>query len=360
MNKSEFPKITFGIIVLNGEPFTRYCLRSLYPFAHEIIVVEGGHEDAKAVCTPDGHSIDGTLETLYKFKEEEDTENKLTIVTRQGFWPKKDELGRHRTPQSRAYAERATGDYLWQIDIDEFYKAEDMKFIIDLLRKRKDITAVTFATRNFWGDLNYKIDGWNLRRGAVYFHRLFKWGRDYKYVTHEPPTVANENGVDLRKINWIKGGWLSRRKVYMYHYPHLFPWQVRQKTMVYKDEKPDSCADILDWAENNYFKVSNPFNIERHYWLPSWLEKYHGDHPAEIVNMMNDIKTGKIKVELRKNDDVEKILQGKNYNLKVFFMKTNNIWDYYSKYFLFQISRVKNIPGKIKRNLFKNSNVVSH
>ena len=37
------PRVTFGIIVLNGEPFTRYCLRSLYPFAHQIIVVEGGH-----------------------------------------------------------------------------------------------------------------------------------------------------------------------------------------------------------------------------------------------------------------------------------------------------------------------------
>ena len=38
----EWPRVTFGIIVLNGEPFTRYCLRSLYPFAHQIIVVEGG------------------------------------------------------------------------------------------------------------------------------------------------------------------------------------------------------------------------------------------------------------------------------------------------------------------------------
>jgi hypothetical protein len=114
-------KITFGIIVLNGEPFTRYCLRSIYPFAYEIIVVEGGHEDTKSVCTPDGHSIDGTLDTLYKFKNEEDVENKLTIITHEGFWPKKDELGHDRTPQSRAYAERATGDYLWQIDIDEFY-----------------------------------------------------------------------------------------------------------------------------------------------------------------------------------------------------------------------------------------------
>ena len=39
-----WPRISFGIIVFNGEPFTRYCLRALYPFAHEIIVVEGGHE----------------------------------------------------------------------------------------------------------------------------------------------------------------------------------------------------------------------------------------------------------------------------------------------------------------------------
>ena len=37
----DLPRVTFGIIVLNGEPFTRYCLRALYAFAHEIIVVEG-------------------------------------------------------------------------------------------------------------------------------------------------------------------------------------------------------------------------------------------------------------------------------------------------------------------------------
>ena len=35
-----------------------------------------------------------------------------------GFWPgEKDE-------QSRAYAARATGDYLWQVDVDEFYLAD--------------------------------------------------------------------------------------------------------------------------------------------------------------------------------------------------------------------------------------------
>ena len=116
------PRVTFGIIVLNGEPYTRYCLRALYPFAHEIIVVEGACPAAAAIATADGHSIDGTLEALYRFKEEEDVENKVHIVTRDGFWEEKDE-------SSRAYAERATGDYLWQIDIDEFYHPIDMSAV---------------------------------------------------------------------------------------------------------------------------------------------------------------------------------------------------------------------------------------
>jgi hypothetical protein len=34
-HKVASPKITFGIIVLNGEPFTRYCLRALYRFAQQ-------------------------------------------------------------------------------------------------------------------------------------------------------------------------------------------------------------------------------------------------------------------------------------------------------------------------------------
>ena len=129
------PRVTFGIMVLNGQPFTRYCLRSLYPYAHEIIVVEGGHEDARAVTTPDGHSIDGTLEVLRRFKEEEDPQDKVQIVTRDGFWPKTDEYGNHRTHQSRAYAERATGDYLWQVDIDEFYLPRDMARVLDMLAR---------------------------------------------------------------------------------------------------------------------------------------------------------------------------------------------------------------------------------
>ena len=113
--------ITFGIIVLNGEPFTRYCIRALYPHAHEIIIAEGACEGARNIATADGHSRDGTLELLRRIKRLEDPENKITIVTAEdeghtdGFWPGE------KHEQCRAFAKRATGNYLWQVDIDEFY-----------------------------------------------------------------------------------------------------------------------------------------------------------------------------------------------------------------------------------------------
>lgn len=101
-------------------------------------------------------------------------------------------------------------------------------------------------------------------------------------------------------------------------------------------KKPEN-SEILKRAENNYFKLTNPFNIERHYWLPSWLEYYKGSHPLEVINMMRDIKSGKINIELRDNQDVEVILGKKFYLLKTFMMKVYNKWDYYSKYLVFQI-----------------------
>jgi hypothetical protein len=74
------PKITFGMIVLNGEPFIGYNLRALYPYAYQIIVVEGAALSAKSIATPDGHSTDNTRETIRKFQEKEDIEHKVALI----------------------------------------------------------------------------------------------------------------------------------------------------------------------------------------------------------------------------------------------------------------------------------------
>ena len=85
--------ITFGIIVLKGEPFTRYCIQALYNHAYELIIVEGSYGGARRIATPDGHSRDGTLEIIKEIKKHEDPEEKITIITAEdegysdGFWP---------------------------------------------------------------------------------------------------------------------------------------------------------------------------------------------------------------------------------------------------------------------------------
>jgi hypothetical protein len=346
MVKSQNPRISFGIIVVNGEPFTPYCLRSIYPFAYEIIVVEGGDEGARNVTTPDGHSMDKTLDVLRKFKEEEDPENKIRIITRQGHWPQKDELGRDRTPQSRAYAEVATGDYLWQVDIDEFYQPSDMKFIIELLSSDPTITAVSFLTHTFWGAPNYIIEGWIFSRGAAEFHRLFKWGPGYKYVTHEPPTVVDDQGRDLRTLNWIRGERLVLNGVYMYHYSTLFPLQVKQKALLYQYEKPIAYKKIVLWAENNYFGLKHPYRVHYLYQWPSWLERYKGSHPPEIQRILSDIDRGIIQVEKRKTDDVEKLLNTWWYPPGIWGLKMLYFFD-------FGIFQTRAYVGKVKRWLLK-------
>lgn len=349
MTDRNLPKITFGIIVLNGEPFVRYCLRSIYPFAYEIIVVEGGHEDTKSVTTPDGHSVDGTLETLYRFKQDEDIEDKLTIITKDGFWPKTDELGNHRTPQCRAYAERATGDYLWQIDIDEFYTSSDMFRIIGLLQKDPTISSVSFKQKSFWGSIDYISDSIYLRKNEGGWHRIFKWNKNYKYLTHEPPTILDENGIDMRSKHWITGERMARKGIFMYHYCLLFPWQVEQKVKIYRDEKPEDLHESIQWAENNYFRLGNPYRVHNVYRFPSWLVRYNGEHPEQIRNMMHDINEGNLNVKLRRTDDVEAIIDTGSYKVGIALIRIEAP----IKDFITQAKRIKNIPNRIRKVLTK-------
>jgi FkbM family methyltransferase len=301
------PRITFGIIVLNGQPFTPYLLRALYPFAHEIIVVEGAAPGARNIATPDGHSRDGTLAELRRFQDGSDPAGKVTIVTAEdeghpdGWWPGE------KHEQSRAYATRATGDYLWQVDIDEFYRPEEMARVIDMLRGDPTIDAVTFKQITFWGGLRYKTDGWYLRRGATYYHRLFKWGPGYQYATHRPPTVLDADGRDLRKGNWLNGEELARQGIHLYHYSLLLPKQVIEKCEYYGNAIWAKRPGAVAWAQDAFLRLGRPYRVHNVYDYPSWLERYDGPHPAEVVRLVDDLARAHPD-QLRQTADIERLL----------------------------------------------------
>jgi hypothetical protein len=309
-------RITFGMIVLNGEPFTRYNLRAIYPWAHQIIVVEGACKAAAAVADAKGHSTDGTLDVLRHFQAEENPDQKLTIVTAEdeghpdGFWPgEKHEM-------SKAYAKRATGNCLWQVDVDEFYREDDMPRIVGLLQQGVD--AVTFPTLSFWGGIQFVEDGEYMRvHKAREYHRLFRWASGFNYATHRPPTVRDVQGHDLRTQRWIRAADLEYEGVYMYHYSMLLPKQVREKCSYYSQVDWAAFQSMERWAHETFSQLKNPFGVCNTLHVPlSWLQEYRGSHPKQILEMIANIRAGRHpNIELRATDDILRVTRTPQYRV---------------------------------------------
>lgn len=341
---TDFPRITFGIIVLNGEPFIRYTLRALYPYAHEIIIVEGATYGAKNIATSDGHSRDTTLDTLRQFKAEEDPDNKLIIITQDGFWSEKDEM-------SQAYAARATGNYLWQVDVDEFYQPEDIEAVLTMLQEKPSITAVSFKTITFWGAPDYVVDGWYLRRGAEVYHRLFKWDDGYTYVTHRPPTVHNVDGQDMRDIHWVTADDMEQHGIRMVHYSLLLPKQVIEKCDYYSHAEWAKRQGALDWANNAYLSLNRPYHVHNIEEYPSWLTRYTGTHPPQVLAMWQTLIQDNSGFEIRQTDDVEALLNSINYKIGRYFLKG---WDKRSLQFKALQRKLKYLIARLIPRFIKN------
>lgn len=310
-------RITFGIIVLNGEPFVRYNLRALYPFAHQIIVVEGAALSAATIATSDGHSRDGTLSALRTFKSEEDPEDKIMVVCAEdeghenGFW-----IG-EKHEMSQAYAKRATGDWLWQVDIDEFYHPNDMKRVIQMLDDQPGITQVSFRVKTYFGSPNYLVDSVYLREGANAFRRLFAWGLGYRYVSHRPPTVVDGIGQDLATRASISAEVMARRGIYLHHYEQLFPKQVQEKCAYYaRVDWSRELREVEDWAKNCYLTLHHPYRVHMVYRYPSWIERNFGQIPPMVSQMIEDIKQRQYPgIALRQTGDIEELLDSPAYSI---------------------------------------------
>lgn len=310
-------RISFGILALNAQPFLEYNLQALYPFAHQILVVEGATRPAAKLSTPGGHSVDGTIEMLKTFQQQFDPEHKVQVVSAvedgyaDGFWPEKDEM-------SRAYAKRATGDWLWQVDSDEFYLTRDIKSIIHLLEHDPTITAVSFPYVEFFASFSTCITGvWHVYEHPR-FHRLFRWGKGYVYKSHRPPTVLNDRGVDLRTLNWIRTPYNEGRSIRLYHYSYVLPKQIKQKVGYYVNvDWTDAFKENEQWMEEEYFGIKHPMFLgERRGLALQWLEGYSGMHPEAIEQLRSDLETGKVKERLRATDDIEHLLASPFYHLE--------------------------------------------
>lgn len=338
-------KISFGLIALNAQPFLEYNLRALYPFAHQIIVVEGATVAAKGLARLDGHSSDGTFEMLQEFKRTRDPQGKLTLVAATdeshaaGFWPEKDEM-------SRAYAKRATGDWLWQVDSDEFYLDKDMNAVQAIL-DADQISGISFPFFEFWGGFSYVANGVLYLNELPEVPRVFRWKAGYTYLSHRPPTVADEKGNLLNEKGWLSGTHMRARGIFMRHYSYVLPKQAKQKVGYYSNVTwTDAFRGNDAWYRESYVDLKRPmFLSERGVPFLQWLERFRGQHPSEILALQRDLKDGKVNEELRSTSDIERLLESKVYDAEKFI----------AKFILALYWPLRTVWKKVRGAIFRNS-----
>jgi hypothetical protein len=67
-------------------------------------------------------------------------------------------------------------------------------------------------------------------------------------------------------------------------------------------------SGIVDWAKDSYFQLTRPYRVHNLYRSPSWLDRFSGQHPPQVVAMMNDVLAGRTQQKARRKQDIEDLL----------------------------------------------------
>ena len=194
-------KINFFTIVYNGQPWIRgqaELFRRLEGVDWRWHVVEGLAEHVKdtAWCKEAGGRIsdfknrnsnlstDGTREFLDGLKKE--FGDRVLIYRPPGAepWPGKKAMIDCFLPQLE------DGCLLWQLDVDEFWKPDQVQQILAEFKKRPELTAGWFDCDYFFG-----WDRCSSRPGVFGNFREYEWLRVWRYQkgdswgSHEPPAL---------------------------------------------------------------------------------------------------------------------------------------------------------------------------
>jgi hypothetical protein len=73
----------------------------------------------------------------------------------------------------------------------------------------------------------------------------------------------------------------------------------------------------------SYFSLGNPFRVHMVYKNLSWLERFKGEHPPQILKMVDSVSKCQFPgIEMRPIADVEKLLSSWSYAIQRTFLKT--------------------------------------
>lgn len=263
--------IVFNILDVLPKNMFELCVQNMYDSVDEIIIVEGatkslsGYWDGNTTqYTNNGRSKDGTIDYIYDLKKKYD---KVKLIIGDGFWNGK-------TSMCNEAAKIAIGDYIWQVDSDEFYKKEDQIKILKFLEEEKP-DLVQFYANHFFGGFDYCIDertsnGWG--NGLTDWMRIFKNipGKSY-WLSHEPPQYICD-GLECKKGKIITRETTLDKGIKMYHYSYVQKSQIDFK-------------DVFFGQTPNYRNFWDTFQKNKNTLIfDSKVNEFDGEHP-EIIKI---------------------------------------------------------------------------
>jgi hypothetical protein len=240
-------RVSYVMNVLNGEPFIKYQLKSIYAHAHEIIIVEGAYLKF-AFATNNGRSQDSTLQSIKAFS---DPENKIKLIVKDVFYYDRMEM-------CNEFMQYVTGDIIWQIDADEFYHDSTHFGIKILFNNDPELDVVSFNFIDLFGSLNLKIEGLE-GTGLQEVRRVHRFSKGDIWINQRPPILGNKKGdpKPIRKI--ISGNEMKLNGHMMFNLTMLFEKQIKDKFLYYQSK--DFTGPMYNWYEQSVKTFQNKFNM---------------------------------------------------------------------------------------------------
>ncbi len=238
------PRIVQCIQACNEEKLIEACMLQLYDKVDKIIVIEGAVKNKvdAGQATPDGHSVDRTVEIIEEVKKNKDPDKKITFVRIDRPWTDLEEL------KNTFFQYMQDGDWMLITDADEFI----MPKVVDQLREAVTLEpwATEFVPAGFY---HFWRDAWHVRRPSgdwgQQHQRFIRFQQGLNYVTH--PVARDKDGV----CTYFDPRYLSRRFVLpdfvVYHYSYCkdSDAEVQKKKEFYEKELgQDKHGDVGAYA----------------------------------------------------------------------------------------------------------------
>lgn len=249
--------ITIGMIVLNEEQFIEANLRQHYDIADSIVIVEGADRFYPSErVTVDGLSTDRTADIIRNFP---DPKQKITFI-QHGWTTARDDQA--KCELRNRYMEDIREGLLIALDADEFYRHQDLEYIVKKVREGKSYSSWLFPQLHFWRTNKTFIIGGYYDVPHIRFWRV-RPGDEYT-INHNHPY---RNGKSLRSLGCHQ---ISRHiipasegKFYIfgptcYHYGFCkSPEHMRDKNNYYVNRGEDTTRSTTTECRAAWFREDN-------------------------------------------------------------------------------------------------------